>query len=54
MRSGLFDIGIVGIAGLFRHERLRWLSVLGMISSLSITSYFIVVMSFVNGGPNGD
>ena len=44
----------LGIAGLFRHERLRWLSVLGMISSLSITSYFIVVMSFVNGGPNGD
>ncbi len=44
----------LGIAGLLRRERLRWLSVLGMVSSLSITSYFILVMHFVDGGPNGD
>jgi len=40
----------LGIAGLLRRERLRWLSVLGMVSSLSITSYFILVMHFVDGG----
>ena len=44
----------MGIAGLFRRERLRWLSVLGMISSLSIVSYFIIVMHFTAGVPNGD
>jgi hypothetical protein len=44
----------LGLAGLLRRERLRRLSVMGMISSLCIISYFIVVMHFTAGGPNGD
>lgn len=44
----------LGIAGLLRRERLRALSVLGMILSTGIVGYFLIVMSFVAGGPNGD
>lgn len=44
----------LGIAGLLRGERLRALSVMGMLLSTGIVGYFLVVMSFVAGGPNGD
>lgn len=44
----------LGLAGLLRRERLRWLSVMGMILSLCIISYFMAVMHFTSGGPNGD
>jgi hypothetical protein len=44
----------LGLAGLLRRERLRWLSALGMLSSLLIISYFVIVMHFMAGGPNGD
>ncbi len=44
----------LGIAGLLRRERLRALSVMGMLLSTGIFGYFLVVMSFVAGGPNGD
>lgn len=44
----------LGVVGLMRRERLRWLSVLGMLSSLCIIGFFLIVMSFVAGGPNGD
>lgn len=44
----------LGIAGLLRRERLRALSVMGMFLSTGIFGYFLVVMSFVAGGPNGD
>ncbi len=44
----------LGLAGLLRRERLRWLSALGMISSLCVISYFLIVMHFFAGGPNGD
>jgi hypothetical protein len=44
----------LGLAGLLRRERLRKLSVMGLISPVCIISYFLIVMSFVAGGPNGD
>lgn len=44
----------LGLAGLLRRERLRWLSMLGMLFSPCIIVYFLVVMRFVAGGPNGD
>lgn len=44
----------LGVAGLVRRERQRWLSVMGMFSSLCIISYFMTVMHFFAGGPNGD
>lgn len=44
----------LGLAGLWRRERWRGLSMLGMFSSLGIVGYFLLVMSFVAGGPNGD
>ncbi|MEP7272787.1 MAG: hypothetical protein ABI882_14895 [Acidobacteriota bacterium] len=44
----------LAVAGLLRRERLRWLSVLGMVSSPCIIVYFLIVMHFVAGGPNGD
>jgi hypothetical protein len=44
----------LGLAGLLRRERLRWLSALGMVSSLCIIGYFLIVMHFVAGGTNGD
>jgi hypothetical protein len=40
----------LGLAGLLRRERLHRLSVMGMISSVSIISYFMVVMHFLDGG----
>jgi hypothetical protein len=44
----------LGLAGLLRRERLRWLSVMGMLSSVCVISYFMAVMYFLAGGPNGD
>jgi hypothetical protein len=44
----------LGLAGLLRRERLRNLSVMGLISPFCIIGYFLVVMRFVAGGPNGD
>ncbi len=44
----------LGLAGWLRRERMRWLSALGMILSLCIISYFMAVMHFTDGGPNGD
>jgi hypothetical protein len=44
----------LGLAGLLRRERLRRLSAMGMLSSLCIIGYFMIVMHFVAGGPNGD
>ncbi len=44
----------LGLAGLLRRERLRWLSALGMLISVCIIGYFLTVMNFVAGGPNGD
>jgi hypothetical protein len=44
----------LGLAGLLRHERLRWLSVMGMLLSTGIIGYFVIVMHFTAGGPNGD
>jgi hypothetical protein len=44
----------LGFGGLLRRERLRWLSVLGIFLSTGIIGYFLVVMSFLAGGPNGD
>jgi hypothetical protein len=44
----------LGLAGFLRRERLRWLSALGMLSSLCVIGYFLIVMHFVAGGPNGD
>jgi hypothetical protein len=44
----------LGLAGLFRRERLRRLSTMGMFSSLCVIGYFLIVMHFVAGGPNGD
>ena len=44
----------LGLVGWLRRERLRKLSVLGMLSSLCIFGYFLLVMHFVAGGPNGD
>lgn len=40
----------LGLAGWLRHERLRWLSVTGMISSACIFAYFLTVMHFLSGG----
>ncbi len=40
----------LGLAGWLRHERLRWLSALGMISSACIFAYFLTVMHFLAGG----
>lgn len=44
----------LGIAGLLRRKRLRSLSLRGMFLSAGIVGHFLVVMSFVAGGPNGD
>lgn len=44
----------LGFGGLLRRERLRWLSVLGIFLSTGIIGYFLIVMSFLAGGPNGD
>ncbi|HKQ78773.1 MAG TPA: hypothetical protein VJ810_34060 [Blastocatellia bacterium] len=44
----------LGLAGLLRRERPRWLSALGILSSLCVIGYFMLVMHFVAGGPNGD
>jgi hypothetical protein len=44
----------LGLAGFLRRERSRWLSALGMLSSLCVIGYFLIVMHFVAGGPNGD
>jgi hypothetical protein len=44
----------LGLAGLFRRERLRRLSAMGILSSLCVIGYFLIVMQFVAGGPNGD
>jgi hypothetical protein len=44
----------LGLVGLLRRERMRWLSVMGMFSSLFIISYFVTVMHFIAGGANGD
>jgi hypothetical protein len=44
----------LGLAGLLRRERLRWLSAMGMLSSLCVIGYFAIVMRFFAGGPNGD
>jgi hypothetical protein len=44
----------LGLAGLFRRERLRRLSAMGMLSSLCVIGYFLIVMHFVAGGQNGD
>jgi hypothetical protein len=40
----------LGIAGLIRRERVRWLSKLGPCVSLSIISYFVIVMNLANAG----
>lgn len=39
----------LGIAGLWRRERARWLSITGPALSLAIASYFIIVMSLLAG-----
>jgi hypothetical protein len=44
----------LGLAGWLRRERMRWLSVLEMISSLCLISYLMVVRHFTAGGPHGD
>ena len=44
----------LGIAGLLRRERLRQLSVMGMLLSIGIIGYFAAVMSFIAVGPYGD
>jgi hypothetical protein len=44
----------LGLAGWLRRERLRWLSLLGMILSVCVIGYFFTVMHFTAGGPNGD
>lgn len=44
----------LGMIGLYRRERLRSLSALGMLSSVCITCYFLVIMSLIAMGPNGD
>jgi hypothetical protein len=44
----------LGLAGWLRRERLRWLSVLGMILTVCLVSYFVTVMHFTAGGPHGD
>jgi hypothetical protein len=44
----------LGIAGLLRRERLRRLSVMGMLLSIGIIGYFVTVMSFIAAGPYGD
>jgi hypothetical protein len=44
----------LGLAGWFRRERLRWLSTLGMVSSVCILGYFLIVMNLIATGPNGD
>lgn len=57
---GLFSLACVlaglplGLAGLLRRERMRRLSLLGMLSSLSIIGYFLLVMHLFAGGPHGD
>jgi hypothetical protein len=40
----------LGLAGWLRRERMRWLSVMGMISSTGILIYFLTVMHFLSGG----
>jgi hypothetical protein len=40
----------LGIAGLMRHEQVRWLSKLGPCLSVSIISYFVIVMNLANAG----
>ena len=44
----------LGIAGVLRRERLRWLSVMGIVLSAGIIGYFVTVMSFIAAGPYGD
>lgn len=44
----------LGIAGLLRRERLRQLSVMGMLLSIGIIGYFVAAMSFIAAGPHGD
>lgn len=44
----------LGLAGWLRRERLRWLSMVGMLLSASLIGYFLIVMSFLAGGPNAD
>lgn len=44
----------LGFAGWVRRERMRWLSLAGMLMSAGIVCYFVTVMHFVAGGPNGD
>lgn len=44
----------LGGAGLLRGERRRGLAMMGILSSLCIIGYFLVVMHFVAGGPQGD
>jgi hypothetical protein len=40
----------LGVAGLVRRERLRWLSVMGSLLSLCIFSYVVVSLHFLDGG----
>jgi hypothetical protein len=44
----------MGLAGWFRRERLRWLSTLGMVSSVCVLGYFLIVMNLTATGSNED